>query len=59
MILCIIVLAAAVRLAWIHDPQFHREFLEEICSGLLTTILCTVDNNSVHMLIQSSLSIIP
>ena len=38
MILCIIVLAAAVRLAWIHDPQFHRGFLEEICSGLLTTI---------------------
>ena len=29
MILCIIVLAAAVRLAWIHDPQFHRGFLEE------------------------------
>lgn len=38
MILCIIVLAAAVRLAWIHDPQFHREFLKEIYSGLLTTI---------------------
>ncbi len=35
MILCIIVLAAAVRLAWIHEPQFHRGFLEEICSGLL------------------------
>ena len=52
MILCIIVLAAAVRLAWIHEPQFHREFLEE-------NLLRTVDNNSVHMLIQSSLSIIP
>lgn len=37
--LCIFVLATAVWLAWIYDTQFHRGFLEEICSGLLTTIL--------------------
>lgn len=38
MMLFIIILAVAVRLAWIHDQQFLRGFLKEICAGLLMTI---------------------
>ena len=38
MFLCIIILAAAARLAWTCDAQFQSRFLVEICSGLLTTI---------------------
>ena len=38
MILCICILASAVQLAQIYDTQFRERFLEEIVSGLLTTI---------------------
>ena len=38
MILCIAILAAAARLAGIADTQFHKAILQEMLSGLLTTI---------------------
>ena len=38
MILCTIALLTAMLLTWNADTQFHYRFLEEICSGLLTTI---------------------
>ena len=38
MMLCTIILVAAVWLAWIYDQQCRRRVLKEICSELLTTI---------------------
>ena len=38
MFLCIIILAAAARLAWTCDTQFQSRFLVEMCSGLVTTV---------------------